>query len=54
MDKAGGGGFPKKTMFVHMGGREGLEACPREQKCFTASHFVRMNSNAFLVLLFEQ
>ena len=47
------GGFRKKHVCPH-GGREGLEACPRGQKCFTATHFARMNSNALLVSLFEQ
>ena len=35
-------------------GREGLEACPHGQKGFTATYFVRINSNTFLVSLFEQ
>ena len=49
-----GVGGSEKTMFVHMGGREGLEVCPRGQKCITATQFARMNSNALLVSLFEQ
>ena len=48
----GGGGFRKNHVCPH-GGREGLEACPRGQKCFMDTHFARMNSNAAL-LVFEQ
>ena len=49
----GAGGFLKNYVCPH-GGREGLGACPRGQKCITATHFARMNSNALLVSLFEQ
>ena len=49
MDRAGGrGGFRKNHVCPH-GGREGLVACPRGQKCFMAT-----NSNAILVSLFEE
>ena len=37
------GGVLKKTMFVHVWGREGLEACPRGQKCFKSTYFARLN-----------
>ena len=50
----GEGVFPKKPCLSTLGRREGLEACPRGQKCFKVTHFARMNSNALLVLLFEQ
>ena len=51
MDRAGGGGFRKNHVCPH-GGREArgeLGACPRGQKCITATHFARINSNALLV-----
>ena len=50
VDRAGGGEVSEKTMFVHMGGVK----VPHGQKCFTATNFVHMNSNALLVLLFLQ
>ena len=43
-----GEGCLKKHVCPH-GGREGLKVCPRGQKCFTATNFVHMNSNALLV-----
>ena len=50
MDRAG---VSEKTMFVHMGegGVRGLSTW-RGQKCFMATNFVHMNSNALLVSLF--
>ena len=36
------GGFRKNHVCPH-GGREGLEACPRGQKFFMATHFAHMN-----------
>ena len=53
MDRAGGGGVSEKTMFVHMG-EGGVRGLSTWTKCFTASHFAHMNSNALLVSLFEQ
>ena len=42
VDRAGGGGFLEKPC-LSTWGREGLEACPRGQKCFMATHFAHMN-----------
>ena len=36
-------GGPEKTMFVHMGEGE-VRACPRGQKLFVVTHFLRMDS----------
>ena len=36
--QSSGRGVSEKTMFVHIWGREGLEACPRGQKCITATY----------------
>ena len=32
-----GGGVPRKNVCSHVGGREGVEACPRGQKRFAAT-----------------